>query len=34
MTLDSDGTVPVPTGAGIGVAVDEDFVRAAAIPIV
>jgi L-alanine-DL-glutamate epimerase-like enolase superfamily enzyme len=33
MTLDSDGTVAVPAGVGIGVAVDEDFVRAAAIPI-
>jgi L-rhamnonate dehydratase len=31
MTLDADGTVAVPTGPGIGVQVDESFVRHAAV---
>jgi L-alanine-DL-glutamate epimerase-like enolase superfamily enzyme len=33
MTLDADGTVAVPAGAGIGVEVNEDFVRAAVAPL-
>jgi L-alanine-DL-glutamate epimerase-like enolase superfamily enzyme len=33
MTLDPDGTVAVPAGPGIGVEVNEDFVRAAAAPL-
>jgi len=32
MTLDADGTVAVPVGVGIGVEVNEDFVRAAMAP--
>lgn len=33
ITLDADGTVAVPTGTGIGVEVNEDFVRAAVAPL-
>jgi L-alanine-DL-glutamate epimerase-like enolase superfamily enzyme len=32
ITLDPDGTVAVPSGTGLGVDVDEDFIRAHAAP--